>query len=197
MPTDAASIAEVYRLRYPGAVILPYEGTWPTIPESAFIAPTAVVIGNVTLGEEVSVWYHATVRGDIAPIMIGDRSNVQDSSVVHVNMDAPVVVGHDVTIGHSAIVHGTTIGDSSMIGMGAIVMSYARLGSHVVVAAGALVTERTEAPDGTVMVGVPAKPRSALDERAQAHLDGIAGRYLRVAARHREAIETVGRVDEH
>lgn len=197
MATDTADFGAVYRERYPGAIILPYEGVWPAIPESAWVAPTAVVIGNVTLGEEVSVWYHATVRGDIAPITIGDRSNVQDSCVVHVNMDAPVVVGHDVTIGHSAIVHGTTIGDYAMIGMGSIVMSYSRIGSHVVVAAGALVTERTEVEDGTVMVGVPAKPRSALDDRARAHLDGIAGRYLRVSARHREAIEEVGELDEH
>lgn len=197
MTTDPADLARIYRERYPGATILPYEGTWPTIAESAFIAPTAVVIGNVTLGEETSVWYHATVRGDIAPIAIGDRSNVQDSCVVHVNMDAPVAVGHDVTIGHGAIVHGTTIGDYAMIGMGAIVMSYSRIGSHSVVAAGALVTERTVVEDGTVMVGVPAKARSALDERAQAHLDGIAGRYLRVFARHREAIEGVGIFDEH
>jgi carbonic anhydrase/acetyltransferase-like protein (isoleucine patch superfamily) len=197
MATERADRIASYRERYPGAIILPYEGVWPRIAESAWVAPTAVVIGNVTLGEEVSVWYHATVRGDIAPITIGDRSNVQDSSVVHVNMDAPVVVGNDVTIGHSAIVHGTTIGDFSMIGMGAIVMSYSRIGSHVVVAAGALVTERTEVDDSTVMVGMPAKSRSALDARAQAHLDGIAGRYLRVFARHREAIEEVGRADEH
>jgi carbonic anhydrase/acetyltransferase-like protein (isoleucine patch superfamily) len=108
-----------------------------------------------------------------------------------------VVIGRDVTIGHGAIVHGTTIGDSSMIGMGSIVMSYSRIGSHVVVAAGALVTERSEAEDGTVMVGVPAKPRSALDEKVQAHLDGIAGRYLHVSARHREAIEEVGKSHEH
>lgn len=196
MSTDPG-IANSFRERYPGAIILPYEGVWPTIAESAWIAPTAIVIGNVTLGEEVSVWYHATVRADIAPISIGDRSNVQDSSVVHVNMDAPVSVGHDVTIGHSAIIHGTTIGDFSMIGMGAIVMSNSRIGSHAVIAAGALVTERSEVEDGTVMVGVPAKPRSALDEKAQAHLDGIAGRYLGVSARHRQAIEDVGGRDEH
>ncbi len=197
MATECADLAASYRERYPGAIILPYEGTWPTIAVSAWIAPTAVVIGNATIGEEVSVWYHATVRGDIAPISIGDRSNIQDSCVVHVNTDAPVVIGRDVTVGHSAIVHGTTIGDYSMIGMGSIVMSYSRIGSHVVVAAGALVTERTEVEDGTVMVGVPAKPRSALDQKAQAHLDGIAGRYLGVSARHREAIEEVGRRDEH
>lgn len=197
MPTSTAGIAAAFRERYPGAVILPYEGVWPTIPESTWIAPTAVVIGNVTLGEEVSVWYHATVRGDIAPITIGDRSNVQDSCVVHVNMDAPVVIGQDVTIGHLAIVHGTTIGDASMIGMGSTVMSYSQIGSHCVVAAGALVTERVQVPDGTVMVGVPAKPRSALDDKAQAHLDGIAGRYLRVSKLHRAAIVEAGRADEY
>ncbi|HEV2128298.1 MAG TPA: gamma carbonic anhydrase family protein [Thermomicrobiales bacterium] len=136
MATEQQSPADVYRERYPGAVILPYEDAWPEIAESAFIAPTAVVIGNVSIGEEASVWYHATVRGDIAPITIGDRSNVQDNTVVHVNMDAPIVIGKDVTLGHSAIIHGTTIGHGSMIGMGSIVMSYSHLGSHCVVAAG-------------------------------------------------------------
>jgi len=176
-----------WRERYPGAVILPYDGAWPKIAESAFIAPTAVVIGNVTIGDEASVWYNATVRGDIAPITIGRRSNVQDNTVVHVNMDAPVVVGEDVTIGHSAIIHGTTIHDATIVGMGAIIMSYSTIGRQCVIAAGALVTERTVVEDGSVMVGVPAKPRSALDEAARRHLDGIAGRYLRVAERHRTA----------
>lgn len=191
MAEDQVAIARSYQERFPGAVILPYEGSWPQIADSAYIAPTAVVIGNVTVGEEASVWYNATVRGDIAPITIGDRSNVQDNTVVHVNMDSPVVIGRDVTIGHSAIIHGTTIGDYSMIGMGSIIMSYSRIGSHVVVAAGALVTERTVVEDGSVMVGVPAKPRTALDEAAQQHLDGIAGPYLTVAGRHAAAVREV------
>lgn len=191
MPASTASMISEFQERYPGAVILPYEGAWPQIATSAFIAPTAVVIGNVTIGEDASVWYNATVRGDIAPITIGDRSNVQDNTVVHVNMDAPVVIGNDVTIGHSALIHGTTIRDATMVGMGSIVMSYTTIGSHCVIAAGALVTERTVVEDGSVMVGVPAKPRSALDEDAQAHLDGIAGRYQQVAARHQRAIEGV------
>ncbi len=178
-----------FQERFPGAVILPYEDNWPQIADGAFIAPTAVVIGNVTIGEEASVWYNATVRGDIAPITIGDRSNVQDNTVVHVNMDAPVVIGDDVTIGHSAIIHGTTIRDGCVIGMGAIIMSYSVIGRHCVVAAGALVTERAVVNDGSVMVGVPARQRSSLDEDAQSHLDGIAGRYLRVAGMHREAVE--------
>jgi carbonic anhydrase/acetyltransferase-like protein (isoleucine patch superfamily) len=179
---------ERHRERYPGAVILPYEGVWPDIAESAFIAPTAVVIGNVSVGEESSVWYNATVRGDIAPITIGVRSNIQDNTVVHVNMDAPVRIGDDVTVGHSAIIHGANVGDGSLIGMGAIVMSYSTLGDHCVVAAGALVTERTIAESGTVMIGVPAKPRSALGDEAQEHLGGIASRYLEVAARHRKSV---------
>jgi carbonic anhydrase/acetyltransferase-like protein (isoleucine patch superfamily) len=191
MVESTETLVRAFQQRFPGAVILPYDGSWPQIAESAFIAPTAVVIGNVTIGEEASVWYHATVRGDIAPIVIGDRSNVQDNAVVHVNMDAPVEIGNDVTIGHSAIIHGTTIGDFSMIGMGSIVMSYSRIGSHCVVAAGALVTERAIVEDGSVMVGVPAKPRTPLDEAAQVHLDGIAGRYLKVAAKHRMAVEGV------
>ena len=191
MAESHATIKAAYQARFPGAVILPYEGAWPQIADSAFVAPTAVVIGNVTIGEDASVWYNATVRGDIAPITIGDRSNVQDNTVVHVNMDAPVVIGEDVTIGHSAIIHGTTIHDGSVIGMGAIIMSYSTIGSHCVVAAGALVTERTVVEDGSVMVGVPAKSRTALDNAARQHLDGIAGRYLRVAGNHRTAIEGV------
>ncbi len=178
-----------WQTRYPGAVILPYEGVWPTIAESAFIAPTAVVIGNVTVGEDASIWYNATVRGDIAPISIGDRSNVQDNAVVHVNKDAPVIIGRDVTVGHSAVIHGTTIEDAALIGMGAVVMSYTTLRSHCVIAAGALVSERTVVESGSVMVGVPARPRSALDTDAQAHLDGIAGRYQQVAANHRASVE--------
>lgn len=183
------STSAAWQTRYPGAVIIPYLGVWPTIAETAFIAPTAVVVGNVTVGEEASIWYNATVRGDIASITVGDRSNVQDNTVVHVNQDAPVVIGRDVTIGHSAIIHGTTIQDAALIGMGAIIMSYTILGSRCVIAAGALISENTVVEAGSVMVGVPAKPRSALDAAAQAHLDGIARRYLGVAINHRASVE--------
>jgi carbonic anhydrase/acetyltransferase-like protein (isoleucine patch superfamily) len=174
-----------FAARFPGAIILPYLGAWPEIAASAFVAPGAVVIGNVTLGEDVSVWFNTTVRGDIAPIAIGDGSNVQDGTVVHVNGNAPVVVGQRVTIGHSAIIHGTTIGDDVVVGMGAIIMSYTRIGSGSVIAAGALVTERTEVAAGSVMIGVPAKPRSELDPNQQAALGAIAGRYTRVQANYR------------
>ena len=151
------------------------------IADSAFVAPGAVVIGNVTIGEDVSIWFNVTVRGDIAPISIGDRSNVQDGTLVHVNMDAPVVIGEDVTIGHTAIIHGTVIEDRVLVGMGAIVMSYTRIGAGAVIAAGALVSERVEVPAGAVMVGVPAKERPRLDESQQRHLEQINGRYVEVS----------------
>ncbi len=167
--------------RFPGAIILPYGGFWPTLHDSAFIAPGAVVIGRVTLGEESSIWFNTTVRGDIAPISIGNQSNVQDGTVVHVNEDAPVVIGDDVTIGHSALIHGTTIGDGTMVGMGAIVLSYSRIGSRAVIAAGALIAERVEVPDGAVMMGIPAKQRQELDLVQQNRIGSIGGRYVAVS----------------
>ena len=174
--------------RFPGAIILPYLESWPTIADSAFVAPGAVIIGNVTLGEDVSIWFNTTVRGDIASITIGNGSNVQDGSVVHVNADAPVVIGERTTVGHSAIVHGTSIGDDVLIGMGAIVMSYSQVGSGSVIAAGALISERTIVEPGSVMVGVPAKPRSALDQEQQDELGRISGRYIGVQAHYRRML---------
>lgn len=170
--------------RYPGAIILPYKGAWPTIAEDAFVAPGAVVIGNVTIGAESSVWFHAVVRGDIAPITIGDRSSVQDCTVVHVNMDAPTRIGNYVTIGHTALIHGTTIGDGTLVGMGAVVMSLSEIGAGAVIAAGALIPERVKVPSGAVMVGMPAKQRSELDESQAEHLGGIPGRYVGVSRQY-------------
>ncbi|MBA2467818.1 MAG: gamma carbonic anhydrase family protein [Chloroflexia bacterium] len=179
-----ASFAE----RFPGAIILPYEGAWPSIADSAFIAPGAVVIGNVTIGENASIWFNTTVRGDIAPIAIGNRSNVQDGTLVHVNVDAPVVIGEEVTIGHTAIIHGTVIEDRVLVGMGAIVMSYSTIGADAVIAAGALIPERAQVPPGAVMVGVPAKERSRLDENQRAHLEGIHGRYVTVGRTYKSEV---------
>ncbi len=184
-----------FAARYPGAVILPFEGNWPEIADEAFIAPGAVVIGNVTIGAESSVWFNAVVRGDIAPIWIGDRSSVQDCTVVHVNRDAPTVIGNDVTIGHSALVHGTTIDDGVLVGMGAIVMSYSEIGAGAVIAAGALIPERVSVPANAVMVGMPAKQRSELDEQQAAHLAGIPGRYVCVSRQY--IAEARERADEY
>lgn len=178
---ERQAMIDSFAARWPGAIILPYLGAWPEIDESAFVAPGAVVIGNVSIGAESSVWFNTTLRGDIAPISIGIRSSVQDGTVVHVNMDAPTVIGDDVTIGHSALIHGTTIGNGSMIGMGAIVLSYSKIGSGVVVAAGALIPERMEVPDGAVMMGIPAKQRDSLPAEQQERIGGIGQRYVGVS----------------
>lgn len=179
-----------FRERFPGATILPWEGTWPEIAEDAFIAPNAVIVGRVSVGSQSSVWFNTVVRGDIAPITIGDRTSVQDNTVVHVNTDAPTVIGNDVTIGHSALVHGTTIHEGALIGMGSLVLSYSVVGAGAVIAAGALIPERYEVPAGAIMVGMPAKPREALDEEQANRLAGIPGRYVRVS---RQYIAEVGR----
>lgn len=173
-----------FRERYPGAIILPWNGVWPVIAEDAFIAPTAVLVGNVSVGSKSSIWFHTVLRGDIAPITVGDRTSVQDNTVVHVNMDAPTRVGNDVTVGHNALVHGTTIHDGALIGMGSILLSYSTIGRAAVIAAGALIPERAQVPDGAIMAGVPAKQRDALSDEQGERLAGIPGRYVRVSRQY-------------
>ncbi len=129
-----------------------------------YIAPSADVIGNVTLGEGVNIWYNAVVRADREPITIGARSNVQDGSVVHVDAGYPVVIGEDVTIGHAAIIHGCEIGSGSLIGMGATILNGVKIGKDCMIGAGALVTQGTEIPDGHLAFGNPAKIRRPLTE---------------------------------
>lgn len=127
------------------------------IHESAYIADGAIVLGNVSLGENSSIWFHATVRADRGEIHIGKGSNIQDNAVVHVNEGFPVYIGDNVTVGHGAIVHGCRVGDNSLIGMGAIVLNGARIGKNCIIGAGALVTQNAVVPDNTLAVGSPAK----------------------------------------
>ncbi len=180
--------AAQFRERFPGAIILPWNGVWPEIAEDAFIAPTAVLVGNVSVGSQSSIWFHTVLRGDIAPITIGDRTSVQDNTVVHVNTDAPTRVGNDVTIGHSALVHGTTVHDGALIGMGSLLLSYSTIGRGAVIAAGALIPERTHVPDGAIMVGMPAKQRDALSDEQSDRLAGIPGRYVRVSRQYMQEV---------
>jgi len=135
----------------------------PTISSSAFVADNATVRGDVTLGERSSVFFGAVLRGDRAPITIGSGTNIQDNCVVHVDYDYPVVVGQNVTVGHGAILHGCTVGDNTLIGMGAIVLNGAQVGSNCLIGAGALVPQHAVIPDGSLAFGSPAKVRSALD----------------------------------
>ncbi len=134
-----------------------FQGITPTIPKSAFIEETALVIGDVVIGEESSVWFNTVVRGDVHYIRIGDRTNIQDLSILHVTYDTyPLVLGDDVTIGHHVVLHGCTIKDRVLVGMGAIIMDGAVIGEDSVVGAGSLVTERTVVPAKSLVLGSPA-----------------------------------------
>ncbi len=133
-----------------------------------YVAPTAAVIGRVRLGKGASVWFGAVVRGDSNEIVIGDSSNVQDTAVVHVDSDASTTIGTGVTIGHAATVHGCTVGDFSLIGIGATILSHAVIGRHCIVGAGALITERKTFPDRSLIIGAPARRvREVTDEEMQ------------------------------
>lgn len=133
-------------------------------------AESAVVVGDVTLAEDVNIWHNATLRGDMAPITIGPRTNVQDNSVLHVDTDRPLTIGREVTVGHGAILHGCTIGDNVMVGMGSIILNGATIGDGALIAAGSLVLENAEIPAGAIVMGSPAKIRGDV---ADAQRQGI------------------------
>ena len=136
------------------------------IQGNAWVAPGACVVGNVTLGDESSVWYNAVIRGDMAPIVVGCGSNVQDGTVVHADAGFPCEIGNGTSIGHNAIIHGCTIGHNTVIGMGAIVMNGAKIGSDCIIGAGSLVTQGTFIPDGMLAFGSPAKVDSGIGANA-------------------------------
>lgn len=136
----------------------------PRIHEQAVVARGAVVLGDVTVGADSSIWYNAVVRGDVQFITIGAGTNIQDNAVLHVDADSPLTIGDRVTVGHGAILHGCTVEDGALIGMGAIVMNGARIGKNSIVAAGALVTQHTVIPEGSLVMGNPAKIRRSVTE---------------------------------
>lgn len=139
--------------------------------DGVFVADTARVVGNVKIGMNCSVWYGAVIRGDEAPIQIGRNTNVQDNCVIHADKGFDVEIGADVTIGHGSIVHGCRVGDGSLIGMGAIILNGAVIGKNCLIGAGALVTGKSNIPDGSLVVGSPAKVKRSLteDEIRQQH----------------------------
>src|SRR5689334_17284554 len=139
-------------------VILPVKGVMPQIPDSCFVAPNATIVGDVVMGEECSVWFNAVVRGDVNSIRMGNKVNIQDGACIHCTYEkTKVVLGNNVSIGHNAIVHGCTVEDNVLIGMGAIVMDDVKVGSNSIIAAGAVVLEGTEVPQGSIFAGIPAK----------------------------------------
>ncbi len=144
----------------------------PTAPESGeyWIAPNAVVAGHVILKKNASVWFGAVLRGDNEPIVIGENSNVQDNSVLHTDMGSPLTIGDNVTVGHMVMLHGCTIGDGTLIGIGAIVLNGAKIGKNCLVGAGALITENKEFPDGSMILGSPAKVARELSPEQAARM---------------------------
>ncbi|MES2518662.1 MAG: gamma carbonic anhydrase family protein [Bacteroidota bacterium] len=149
-----------------------------------FIAPNASVMGNVTFGENVSVWYGAVIRADVEAIVIGDRSNIQDTAVLHADPGDPTIIGNDVTVGHGAIVHGATVGNGSLIGMRATVLNRAKIGKNCIIGACALVTEGMIIPDNSLVVGIPAKVIKQISEQQAEHIPLGALHYVEMAERH-------------
>lgn len=154
------------------------DGFCPSLAESVWIADSAQVIGNVQLDDDVSIWFGAVIRGDTAPIRIGVGSNVQDLSMLHADEDAPLIIGERVTIGHQVTLHGCTVGDESIIGIGAVVLNGAKIGRNCLVGAGALVTEGKEFPDGSMILGSPAKAVKYLSQIQIENLRKSAAHYI-------------------
>lgn len=144
---------------------LPFMGNYPRLASGVYVAEGAKIIGDVTIGEQSTVWFNAVLRGDLAPIVIGRRSNIQDGVVGHVNTDQPLIVEDGVSIGHAAIIHGCRIGRGTLIGMGAIVLNGADIGEYALVGAGAIVTENQVVPSYTLCLGTPAKVVRELTEQ--------------------------------
>lgn len=160
-------------------------GKEPSIDPTAYIAPEATVIGDVRMGPHSSIWPSAVARGDINYIEIGEGSNVQDGTIVHLADDFPVVIGKHVTIGHAAIIHACVIEDECLIGMGATILDGAIIGHHSIIGANALVTQGTVIPPGSMALGAPAKVVKTLPEEKQAGLRKWAEKYIGVSAAHR------------
>ncbi len=171
------------------ALVLAVNGVAPRIAPDVFLAPGAVVVGDVEIGPGSSVWFNAVIRGDVAPVRIGARTNIQDGVVIHLDSGVPCVIGDDVTVGHRAVVHGTTVGNGVIIGMGSVVLSRSRIGSGVIVAAGAVVPEGMEVPDGALVAGVPATVKRMLDDGRKRALIASATGYVANAARFRATLE--------
>jgi carbonic anhydrase/acetyltransferase-like protein (isoleucine patch superfamily) len=170
------------------ALLLPFDGVWPEVADDAFLAPGAVLIGNVRIGPQASVWFNAVLRGDHAEhaVEIGARTSIQDGCVIHVGSWCPTIVGADCTIGHGAKFESCTIGQLCTVGMNAVILQEAVIGAGSLVAAGAVVLERTAIPPGSLVAGVPARVRKQLDGSAAEWVAKGSGHYVRLSRRYLE-----------
>ncbi|WP_346317291.1 gamma carbonic anhydrase family protein [Chitinophaga sp. YIM B06452] len=171
-------------------VILPVKGVHPQMGPNCFIAPNATIVGDVVMGKDCSVWFNAVVRGDVNSIRMGDKVNIQDGAVIHATYQkTKTVIGNNVSVGHNAIVHGCTVEDNVLIGMGAIVMDNAHIGSNTIIAAGAVVLEGTQVEAGCIYAGVPAKKvKTISQELIHGEIDRIANNYIMYADWFRDQV---------
>ncbi len=168
------------------------DGVAPSVPDSAWIADSAQVMGDVVLGEDASVWFGTVVRGDTDKITIGAGTNIQDASVLHADRGVPLVIGANVTVGHQVMLHGCTIGDETLIGIGAVVLNNAKIGKNCLVGAGSLVTEGKEFPDGSMILGSPAKVVKQLSPEQIEGLRRSARHYVENAHRFKKGLRKIG-----
>jgi Carbonic anhydrases/acetyltransferases, isoleucine patch superfamily len=171
-------------------VILHVDGKYPEFGDNAFIAPNATIVGDVVMGNDCSVWFNAVVRGDVNSIRIGNKVNIQDGAVIHCTYKrTQTIIGNHVSIGHNAIIHGCTIADNVLVGMGAIIMDRAEIGSNSIIAAGAVVLEGTLVPPGTIFAGVPAKKMKDIEiNQIHGEIDRIANNYVKYADWFRDQV---------
>ena len=169
-------------------LIVPFAGTSPAVAQSAWVAPNATLVGRVTLGERASVFYGAVLRTDVDSITIGDDTYLQDNVTMHCDAGTPASVGARVSVGHGAILHGCTVEDDCLIGMGATVLNGAVIGAGSLVAAGAVVLEGTQVPPGSLVAGVPAKVRRELSDEEKMGIRANAEHYLEISAGHAAAV---------
>jgi carbonic anhydrase/acetyltransferase-like protein (isoleucine patch superfamily) len=173
----------MHRLQSP--LILPYSGVYPSLAPNVVVLPGSVIVGDVHIGEKSSVWFNCVIRGDVHSIHIGKRTNIQDLSMLHVtNGKFPLTIGDDVTVGHRAIIHGCSVHDGVLIGMGAVLLDGCTVESGAIVAGGAVVREGDTVPTGVLVAGVPARVIRNLDEEEQAAIRRIAGDYVEYAQQY-------------
>lgn len=173
-----------------GGLALSFRGREPEVGDGVFLASTSTIIGAASLGDHVSIWFGSVVRADIAPIEIGEETNIQDHSVIHVADDYPCVIGRRVVVGHRALLHGCMIGDETLIGMGAIIMNGAKIGKGSIVAAGSLVTEGTRIAPGSVAMGSPAKVVREIRPAEYELTLHLARKYANLAQEYLERLKT-------
>ncbi|MFY7856990.1 MAG: gamma carbonic anhydrase family protein [Rubrivivax sp.] len=167
----------------------------PRLAAGAWVADNATVLGRVALGVDASVWYGAVLRGDNEWITVGDRSNVQDGTVMHTDIGRPLTLGHDVTVGHQAMLHGCSVGDGTLVGLQAVILNGAQVGRHCLVAAGALITEDQVIPDGVLVVGRPAKVVRELTPEQIERIRQSAAHYVTKAQTHRTRVRRLAAED--